>query len=318
VPITIEGPELIVTPSTATVPAGGTKQYISTYYSNGKAKVNGQDVTNYSAWTVNDPTIATIQYATGLATGKKAGTTQIKAEYAGLTGKAEIIVTQPATPGGTNTPGSLKLQAYSQRAQDIYGNWHDPEARTPGTAKWTDSVTATLTLPVHSKLVEGDSAPNYKTTVAPPEPPTGGCNQNYSVIKSWRITNANINYPKQNPDFTFGSPEPPVGTVTEKMTVNGNQATGTFKELWALDGAPIYDMLNNRDVGPPKNYTITASNITVEVTYEIHRFHLECDPEPDGQCYCVESVSTGKQTQSINPVSAQLLVNGSGVNSLAQ
>lgn len=66
-------------------------------------------------------------------------------------------------------PGSLTFQAVSQTGK---------YTRPPGTAKWTDWVTATLKPPA-------------------PIPPRGS-------LDWWEITEATLTYPKKHPDFTFG------------------------------------------------------------------------------------------------------------------
>lgn len=100
--------------------------------------------------------------------------------------EATIMVSQ-YTPVGGN--GNLTFSAVSQ-LRDIN--------RPAGTAKWTDWVTATLEAP-------------------PPRPPRG-------TLDWWKITGAELTYPKKNPEFTFGTPYSPVGTVTVSMNPNGHKA----------------------------------------------------------------------------------------------
>ncbi len=174
-------------------------------------------------------------------------------------------------------PGELTFQAYSQEGPDIYGNIVPSMPREPNTAKWTDTVKATLRPPA-------------------PVPPRG-------TLDWWKITSAKLTYPKKHPEFTFGHPLEPVGTVTIDMTPNGHEATAEFREDWSLNGAPIYDVLEDRMVPGPTEYTITAE---YEILYQYH--YTECDE--DG-CWTV----TETATESGN-ASGQLLVNGTGVNSL--
>lgn len=174
-------------------------------------------------------------------------------------------------------PGELTFQAYSQEGQDVYGNTVPSMPREPNTAKWTDTIKATLRPPA-------------------PVPPRG-------TLDWWKITSAKLTYPKKHPEFTFGHPLEPVGTITIDMTPNGHEATAEFREDWSLNGAPIYDVLEDRMVPGPTEYTITA-----EYTIEYQYHYTECD---ETGCWTVtETAATS------GSASGKLLVNGTGVNSL--
>ncbi|WP_190258763.1 Ig-like domain-containing protein [Pelotomaculum schinkii] len=306
---------LVVTPVSAIINVGDTQQYVATY-SQSQGAGNGQDVTNFSNWVTANSSIAIIGANNGLATGKSAGATQVTATYAvngkTLQGHAQLIVQeQQLPPPSNNTPGSLTFQAVSQDGST---------SRAPGTAKWTDIVTANLVPPVMQSIAYSENMvePDYSTTVAPPLPPSGGCAPAYTRITGWRIVGADLSYPKQNPEFTFGQPLPPIGDETISMDVSGRQkATASFKELWAMDGAYILDWFTDQLINQePKNYNITASNITVQVEYNTVTFHEVCSD--DGDCVCVSQTKSGSYMQQLSPITAQLLVNGTGVNSLAQ
>ena len=333
--------QLVVTPPSATVQVGGTQQYTATYYPNGQANGNGQDVTNQCTWTVQDGSIASISSNTGLATGNNAGTTQVTATYnvpnstLTLQGNASLTVqgNQAPPPVNDTSVNGLHFQAISQVSAitgkpDTGGN-----VRAPDTAKWTDTVTATLT-PLHiQNIVTEGSSPDYTTTVAPPPPPSGGCEPNYTSIDSWSLNSATLTYPKQNPHYTFGDPRPPVGvqpdipgvpiplstwadgTLTANMTPtsDGHSLTCKFKEMWAENGTYLHDILNpslDSWIQSPQTYILTASNIQVTVNYTVHTFHLVCSQ--DG-CTCVQDISPGSYTYTLNPISGNLLVNGTGV-----
>ncbi|MBF7082654.1 hypothetical protein IT084_06645 [Desulfallas sp. Bu1-1] len=159
------------------------------------------------------------------------------------------------------------------------------KSRPVNTAKWTDWVTATLKPPA-------------------PTPPRGS-------LDSWEITSAKLTYPKKNPNFTFGTPYGPVGTKTINMTPGGHEAKVEFQEDWAMDGAKIYSLIERRLMAEkPKNYTITAS-YTVEFKYK----YREKKTDSEGNTYYVTRYGTGSDSGT---VTGQLLVNDTGVNSLAQ
>lgn len=181
----------------------------------------------------------------------------------------------------------LTLQAVSQ----------DRSIKRPaGTAKWTDLVTATL-------------------TVDRPKPPKG-------QLDWWKVTWEIIEYPKQHPEFTFGTPYPPSGTKT--VSVGKSRTDGSdrftnppqltkislnteFKEDWAMDGANIWSQIEERLMAAaPKKYAITARyKVSYKYTYKV------CFPQ-DG---CRWESSTGSYTGTEG---AMLLVNGTGVDSRAQ
>lgn len=179
--------------------------------------------------------------------------------------------------GSGSVSGELIFYARSQGGQDIYGNYKPPENRPVNTAKYADIVKAVL-------------------RPKPPTPPRGR-------LVSWEITEAHLTYPKRHPDFWFGHPVEPVGTVTVSMVPNGHEATVEFEQDWSLAGAPIYDMATDQMAPPPTYYTITAS-YTIRYVYE----YTECDE--DG-CWTVRKEATASGTAS-----GKLLVNSTGINIL--
>jgi hypothetical protein len=217
-------------------------------------------------WTAPDSGAVELR---GLVNGGFYGSHKVEeVDYSNNEKKVLVPVKEKQVPTG---PGSLTFQAVSQ-LRDI--------TRPPNTAKWTDWVTATLKPPA-------------------PTPPKGW-------LSWWRVTSAELTYPKQNPEFTFGCPYPPEGTVTVPMNPNGHEATVEFQEDWAMDGAQIWCILENKLMAEnPKNYTLTA-RYTVEYEY----CWTECDE--DG-CWTECATATASGT-----ISGNLLVNGTGVDSLAE
>ena len=208
-----------------------------------------------------------------------------KDNYVDVVVKPIQVPLPPGDQGGTTTgggedgsgsvAGELVFYARSQGGQDIYGNYKPPEDRPVNTAKYADIVKAVL-------------------RPKPPTPPRGR-------LVSWEITSATLAYPKRHPDFWFGHPVEPVGTVTVSMVPNGHEATVEFEQDWSLAGAPIYDMATDQMAPPPTEYTITAS-YTIRYVYE----YTECDE--DG-CWTVRKEATASGTAS-----GKLLVNGTGIN----
>jgi len=188
-----------------------------------------------------------------------------------------LEVRQLASPGSDG----LTLQAWSHPGTDLYGEWQPARERPVNTAKWSDDVKATL-------------------RVARPVPPRG-------KLDWWEISSAKLTYPRQNPDFTFGCPYPPSGTVTVNMKLPGRagpetdwlEAAAEFEENWAMDGFPVYCMLEERQMTTekPKSYPVTAA-YTVRYQYT---YWVGFPPEP----VTVEASYTRTARQD-------LLVNGAG------
>ncbi|MTI82344.1 MAG: hypothetical protein FH756_00280 [Firmicutes bacterium] len=184
---------------------------------------------------------------------------------------------------------NLYLTATSQGGEDQFGNYIPSENRTPGTAKWTDIVTAGL-----------------KTRDAPD---LGSCYR----LKTWKLESATIKFPKRHPDFTFGSPVEPVEKTSKAMTITGDKtATVQFKEDWSLNGAQIYDNLKGQMVPGPTYYDIET---TYTMLWEYRKGRRACCGEDDCRPCCVDWNDYSKHRTYT--VKTKLLVNGTGVNSLA-
>ena len=101
--VTLSG--ITVTPATASIVTGATKQYVATAnYSDGSSAAIGAPV-----WSSGTVTVATINATTGLATGVMAGDSIITATSAGQSGNAVLTVTDvnpgpaPVVPPLANT-----------------------------------------------------------------------------------------------------------------------------------------------------------------------------------------------------------------------
>ena len=99
---------------------------------------------------------------------------------------------------------------------------------------------------------------------------------------------------------------------------DGHSLTCQFKEMWAENGTYLHDILDpSMDpwIQTPQTYTLTASDIVVEVRYTLVTYHEVCSP--DGTCICVPSSTPGLvYTYTLSPINGDLLVNGTGVASV--
>jgi hypothetical protein len=268
-------PQLLITPSEATIQEGATQQYTDQYYPNGVSQGAPQDVTNSSAWSDDDNSVATIGAGNGLATGTAAGTTTVTASYtppggSALSDTAGLAVQQQQQPGSGST-GTLTLQAYNQaNIQTLYGQQVGGTLkRGPNIALWTDSVTATLAV----------SRPPTPTNI-----PQGG---SFAGFINWGIASATLSgIPIQNPAFTFDNPVEPSAYQTLGLNPQGAVSSGSatavapgFEEDWSEDGIGygtsgpqgIMDAITGQiAAASPKSYQLSATyvvNYTYDYTY---------------------------------------------------
>ncbi|MDQ0287488.1 hypothetical protein J2Z49_002616 [Desulfofundulus luciae] len=195
----------------------------------------------------------------------------------------EALITVEKLPPPSTGSGELVLQAYSYPGKDLRGNYQPSKPRPVNTAKWSDDVTATL-------------------TVKKPRPPRG-------TLDWWEISSAKLTYPKRNPSFSFGRPLPPQGTVTVNMKVPGRadpdtdelKATAKFVEDWAMDGFPVYSMIDGKQLTTekPKDYPVTA---TYTVRYQYH--YVVCDEDGDCETIYVTAEDTRTATQNLRVTGA--------------
>ncbi len=187
---------IAVTPATATIPVGGTKQFTATArYSDGTAR----DVSLTSTWSATNvvagTTVATVVLNSGIATGANAGNSNIKATFGGMTGSAtltvntstsvkfEVLPTAASTPVGgaqqfaaieTFSDGSTQdrtaTSAWTSGTPSIatVSNTVPTKGRANGIAVGTSLITATFgTLPPASATLTVTAATSVKFEVIP-------------------------------------------------------------------------------------------------------------------------------------------------------
>ena len=133
-----------VAPAAATLDAfGATQPFTATARDGGGAAIPGATF----AWTSSDPTIASVDPVTGVATAMANGTVTVTAQSGGASGSATLTVTQ-AVAGIAVTPGSVTLDAldatvqFSATALDANGN----AVTRPVTFAWTSTDPAIATV----------------------------------------------------------------------------------------------------------------------------------------------------------------------------
>ena len=206
-----------ISPASATITAGTTQSYTATgYYSNGSV------VPNFNVtWTSSNTSIATIDPASGIATGVAAGTSSVTASALGLTSPtATLNVQQLVSVGITPTNSSVPLGTTQQlMATAIYKN---PDGSTAmGTAgaitsqvEWTSGSTSVATF--------NATTPGLAT----------GLSEGTTLVK------ASFDGVTGTTNLTVGPPVPQailISAVTSSIAV-GNSLAVTAEEAWT-DGS---------------------------------------------------------------------------------
>jgi hypothetical protein len=133
-------PTLVVSPSSASVAIGGTKQFTATYDPDGSGPNPSQDVTATAVWSSSDAAKVTV--AGGLASRVGHGTALVSASYLGLSDSA--VVVDPATlrvsPSSTKLNFGTTVQLAASYDPD--GSGSQPAQDVTSSANWSSSKTS--------------------------------------------------------------------------------------------------------------------------------------------------------------------------------
>ena len=230
-----------VAPATASVPVNGTVQLVATPKDGSGTPLSGRVVT----WASSSTTIATVS-ASGLVTGKAAGSATITATSEGKSGTASITVTPVPVATVTVSPASQTLQTggavqLTATPRDASGNplsgrtitWasaNQAVATVSATGLVTAQAVGTATITATS---EGKSGTAAITVVAPPPPGSGVVFVGAGDIGDCSRTSDDSTgalIRRLNPDavFSAGDNAYPDGTATEFATCF-DPAWGSFK-----------------------------------------------------------------------------------------
>ena len=133
-----------VTPANASTPGGTTQQFAATAtYADGTSR----NVTIGAAWTSGTPAVASINGASGLATGISVGTTVITASFGGRSGSTNLTVTPATLVSMTLTPAAPSIAAGARQQFTSSGTFSDGTTRDiTSTATFTSANTAVATI----------------------------------------------------------------------------------------------------------------------------------------------------------------------------
>ncbi len=134
---------IVVTPATASIPAGTTQQFTAVgYYNNGTSL----DISSTASWVSSSTATATVS-DTGLATGVAAGTSTITATLAGVSGTAELTVTAVVLTSIQITPAVASIPDGTTQAYTAIGTYSDTTtADLTAIVSWTSSAPAVATI----------------------------------------------------------------------------------------------------------------------------------------------------------------------------
>jgi|GEM_PF-133129 len=134
---------IVVTPATASIPAGTTQQFTAVgYYNNGTSL----DVSTTADWVSSAMAVATVSNA-GLATGVAAGTSTITATLAGVSGSAELTVTDVVLTSIQITPAVASIADGATQAYTALGTYSDNNtADLTNIVSWNSSAEAVATI----------------------------------------------------------------------------------------------------------------------------------------------------------------------------
>lgn len=132
--------DLRITPHNATKPKGTQGQYTATaFYSD----LSSKDVTKQALWRTNNSNIVSIQTGSinpGLAFGENVGTTEVSANYDGLTAKTDVTVTDAKLVSVEITPKGIKVPSGLTTQFELYANYSDTTQRNVTSfANWQSS-----------------------------------------------------------------------------------------------------------------------------------------------------------------------------------
>ncbi len=135
---------ITLAPTSATITAGSTQSFVATaHYNNGTTK----DITSSAAWASTNTSVATA--AGGVATGVSAGTANIKASQAGVTGSATLTVTAKLAVLNSITVAPTNASVLIGVTQQFVATGHYSDGSTKNitaTSVWGSSDAAIATV----------------------------------------------------------------------------------------------------------------------------------------------------------------------------
>jgi uncharacterized repeat protein (TIGR01451 family) len=245
-----------VTPSSVTIPVGGTQQFTA----RGLDQFGNEIMGLTFAWESTNTSVATIDAATGLATGISQGQTTIRATSQGVTGTATLNVTAPTVvinevladpPDGLN--GDANRDGARDSSDDEFvelvnstsgginiSGWTIRTRATSGTESVRHTFAANTTLPASEAIVVfgGGTPPNFN-----PADSAFGCAQVVTASSGGlSLTNSGLTVVVRDSagnlitQFTYGGSTGLSGDSNQSLT-RSPDITGSFRTHTTAPGS---------------------------------------------------------------------------------
>jgi hypothetical protein len=218
-------------PSTASVPAGGNKQFAATAtYSDGSTA----SVTTTATWTTANPAMATVN-SSGLASAVSAGSTTVTAALSGMSGMATLTV-QAAPPTLTSiavSPGTASIAVGATKQFTATATYSDGSTASVTTkATWTAANAAVAT--VNSGGLATGVAAGTTTLTASLSGITGTATLSVTTVTSKMI--ASIAVSPGAASFAMGATQQFTATATYS---DGSTGSVTTTAAWTVANTAV-------------------------------------------------------------------------------
>lgn len=241
-----------VSPATQSVIVGSATPAFTAVTKDGSGNVlNGRVVT----WSSSDPSLATIDASTGIATGVAPGSVTITATSEGKTGTATLTVTMVPVATVTVAPTTQSVDvgsqapAYSAVTKDGAGN-----VLTGRTVTWSSSDPSLATIDASTGIATG-VAPGTVTITATSEGKTGTATLTVNPIAVGSVT---VAPPSQS--IVAGTFTVPSFSATVKDAANHVLTGRTVTWTSSIPAVATIDNTGNANGLSPGTVTITASS----------------------------------------------------------
>ena len=207
---------IAVTPATGSIPINGTQQFLATAtFADGSSR----NVTSGASWTSGTSSVATINGASGLATGIAAGTSVITASFGGKSGTASLTVTPATLVSMTLTPAAPSIAAGARQQFTAMGTFSDGTTRDITAIATFTSATTTVATIAAGGLATGVRAGTSVITAA------SGTRSATALLTVTPATLVSLSIAPTNPTMAVGT--------TRQLSVNATYSDASTVDVTA-------------------------------------------------------------------------------------
>ena len=205
---------IAVTPAIASVPTGGTQQFVATAtYADGASR----DVTASSSWSSGTVAVATVNSATGIATGVASGKAIITASFGSKNGVSDLTVTPAILVRMVVTPANPAIATGATQQFVATGTYTDGSSRDISAISSFTSASPAIATVVASGLATGVSTGTSVISA------TSGSISAATNLTVTPITLSSIAIAPVNPTMPVGA--------TQQLTIIGTYSNGSTANL---------------------------------------------------------------------------------------